>query len=100
MNGAGHYITQAPVLIITHQRIQTLDAAEEIIIHPIRNYDEDSKLIYVHMNLPTPDTAKTFLRFLRRINKYSQLKPNLLGFGLNINDIISDLIDHLERKNA
>jgi hypothetical protein len=37
------------------------------------------------------------IEFLKRVNAYLQLKPNVLGLGINLNEVLADLIKGLEQ---
>ena len=67
-------------------------------IYPIRDYDCDVQVIYDQMGLEPPSARKAAIDFMKKVNRYFQLKPSIFGIGANVNDIISDLIERLERS--
>jgi hypothetical protein len=88
----------APVFLITHVSIRHIANAKTIQLLPVRNYDKDVSAIYDRMGVHSPSTRKSAILFLKRVNKYLNLKPNLFGVGANFNDMISDLLDRMERS--
>jgi hypothetical protein len=50
------------------------------------------------MGINSLSTRRAAIAFLRKVNRYLHLKPNVMGVGANLNDLISDLIEALEAK--
>jgi len=87
-----------PYFLIMSRIMQEVTDLYEVRGQAIRNYSEDVSLIYEEMGLSSPSTRKAAISFLRRVNRYCSLKPSFFGIGVNINDVITDLIDRLESK--
>jgi hypothetical protein len=62
----------------------------------ITNYDRDIDAIYKHMGLNSQTTRMVAIRFLKKVNQYTHLKPNFAGIGINLNEIVEDLLRRLE----
>lgn len=86
-----------PTFLITQKLIKEIRNLELIELYPIKDYTKDVSILYEKMGLHQPGTRKRFIKFLRRLNAYGHLKPNIFGLGFNANEIIDDLIDKLER---
>jgi hypothetical protein len=87
---------KAPVFLVSDRAIKNVDDVRTITVHPIKNYTRDVQLIYNQMGFESPTTRLTAIRFLKRVNKYLHLKLNMFGLGVNLNDMISDLLDRME----
>jgi hypothetical protein len=84
--------------LISKTRMADINDIKDIEVIELRDYDSDMDRIYKMMGIHSKSTRMAFIRFLRRINRYAHLKPNLLGLGANLNEIISDMIDYMESK--
>jgi hypothetical protein len=88
-----------PAFLITYVPIPEIVGTSVIKLCPIKNYETDVQVIYDEMGLAPPSARNDAIAFLRAVNRYVQLKPNVLGLGANLNDLISDLITRLERNS-
>jgi hypothetical protein len=87
----------APLFLIARKPIPRISDVQSIELYPIADYKKDVDVIYAKMGLNSFSTRRAAINFLRAINKYVHLKPNLLGVGANFNEAISDFLDRLER---
>jgi hypothetical protein len=87
-----------PAFLITYVPISKLFNASVIKLYPISDYQKDAEVIYEHMGMNTPSVRQAAITFLRKLNSYSHLKPNVLGIGLNLNEVIADLLTRLEHS--
>ena len=91
-------VQKNPAFLISRTRIADVKSADDIDVVDLGNYDQDMDVIYGRMGIHSKSTRQSFIRFLRRVNRYAHLKPNLLGLGANLNEILADMIDFLEKK--
>jgi hypothetical protein len=89
---------QCPLFLITDRPIHQLKDITNIKRHRIDVYDDDVSVLYKEMGISELTARKRFVRFLRRANRYANLKPNMLGLGVNVNEILADMIDKLEQS--
>jgi hypothetical protein len=91
--------TKAPLFLIAEKPISNVQNLKEPRIHKISNYDHDLRLIYNEMGFDSPTTRVASIRFLKRVNRYLHLKPNLFGLGFNLNDMIADILNRMENRS-
>jgi hypothetical protein len=94
-NGAAFFdqlLASVPAFLITYDAIPILKSADKIELYPISNYNNDVQIIYEHMGFARPAVRRGAIVMLEGLNKYIQLKPNIFGLGVNLNEVISDLI--------
>jgi hypothetical protein len=84
--------------LISKTRVANIEDIKDIEVIELQNYDDDMDHIYKLMGIHSKSTRAAFIRFLRRVNRYAHLKPNVFGLGANLNDVISDMIEYLESK--
>jgi hypothetical protein len=89
---------KAPAFLATDNLIPELESAHGIHVYQIKDYENDIKVIYERMGINSLSTRRAAISFLRKVNRYLHLKPNIMGIGANLNDLISDLINALEAK--
>lgn len=87
-----------PSFLVTYAPMPKIVGASVIKMYPVRDYDKDINVIYESMGLLPLDARKSFAAFLRKMNGYLNLKPNVVGLGVNLNQIIDDWIERLERS--
>ena len=87
-----------PVFLISGKSLLSKTEVEDVELLQIKHYDRDIDAIYRHMGMHSRTTRMAAVRFLKKVNKYLHLKPNVFGLGVNINEIIEDLLRRLEYK--
>ena len=89
-------VRQAPVFITTPMRIPMLTDLAKVHLHPITSYETDLDFIYKKFRHTgwRVRTAAT----MKQVNAYLQLKPSFFGIGLNLNEMLADLIRQLEQN--
>jgi hypothetical protein len=91
-------VAKTPAFLTSDDPIPKLRSAHAIGVYPIKDYEKDIKVLYDKMGIHSLSTRRTAISFLRRVNRYLHLKPNIMGLGANLNELIADLIDLLEAK--
>jgi hypothetical protein len=89
---------KVPLFLITPSPIPQIDDIKDIAYHPIKDYEKDSDVIYAAMGLHRPKKRRAFVRFLKRTNQYLHLKPNILGIGVNLNEMIEHWLEHVDKR--
>jgi len=87
----------ASVFLLSPKRIPDLGTIAAVEMVPIKNYEKDIDVIYAKMGLNSATTRASAIAFLRWLNDSFHLKPNIMGLGVNLNQMISDLLARLER---
>ncbi len=90
---------EAPVFLISDKSLTNKKDVSDVRLVKIKDYDGDAAIIYHEMGFDSSDTRRAAIRFLKRVNRYFQLRPGIFGFGLNFNEMISDLLERLERRS-
>lgn len=89
-------VDQAPVLAIGTRPLADVENIENVVLLPITDYKKSAAEIDTRITeLAHPVKRKT-LEFLKRTNDYLQLKPSFMGIGVNLNQVITDLIRRIE----
>lgn len=88
----------AAAFLITPSPIPQIKDVKEIECYPVHDYEKDSDIIYDKMGLHRPARRRAFIRLLKRTNQYLHLKPNILGLGFNINEMISHWLEIAEKR--
>ena len=88
---------KAPVLLITTAPLRSC-SIDKIQTVAFDRFEQAMDRIYAEMGVHAPTTRKAVIRFLKQVNRYGHLKPNIFGMGVNFNEIISDLIENWEEK--
>jgi len=96
----GEIAAAAPAFLITDGPIPKLESVKAAELYPISDYDKDVDHIYRRMGLHSKAKRMTTIAFLRRVNRHLSLKPSIGGFGVNLNEAITDLLDRMERTAA
>jgi hypothetical protein len=87
-----------PAFVFCSKRIQDVSDASGVEILAIKNYATDVDYIHKKIGLASASTRGAILRALKTINSYSGIRPGMLGITINVNQMISDLIDWLEKR--
>jgi hypothetical protein len=87
---------KCPLFLITYRPIEHIGDVAAISVRPIKFYEDEVSVLYDEMGIKDLGARKRFVKFLRRVNRYANLKPNIFGIGANVNEIITDLIDKLD----
>jgi hypothetical protein len=87
----------APVFLISPKRIPELETMSTVEVLPIKNYEKDIDFIYAKMGLNSATFRTSGIAFLKELNNSVILNPTLFGVGLNLNHIISSLLERAER---
>jgi hypothetical protein len=85
-----------PVFLISTKSLLNKTDVIDVELVAITNYDRDIDAIYKHMGLNSQTTRMVAIRFLKKVNQYTHLKPNFAGIGINLNEIVEDLLRRLE----
>jgi hypothetical protein len=88
----------APVFLISRQRIPDLTEIKAIEVLPITDYAKDIDAIYEKIGMHSRTIRLQAIAFLKRLNEYAHLRPNIFGIGINLNEPIKDMIARLERS--
>ncbi|WP_439397268.1 hypothetical protein ACRQ5Q_09190 [Bradyrhizobium sp. PMVTL-01] len=89
-------VDQAPLLAIGTRPLADAENIGNVVLLPITDYKKSAAEIESRIaELAHPVKRKT-LDFLKRTNDYLQLKPSFMGIGVNLNQIITDLIKRIE----
>jgi hypothetical protein len=89
-------VAKAPVFLASDVALPNVRDASSINVYPIKDYEQDIKILYEKMGINSLSTRRAAIAFLKRVNRYLHLKPNIVGVGLNLNEFFSDLIEKLE----
>jgi hypothetical protein len=87
----------APAFVVTTQSLLYLSTIDAVEVIPISDYATDVNKIYERMGLTSLSRRLQAIEFLKKVNGYLQLKPNVFGLGFNLNDVLADLIKRLEQ---
>jgi hypothetical protein len=90
---------EAPVFLIADKSLTNKKDVGDVRLFPIRDYERDAAILYQEMGFESPSTRRAAIRFLKQVNPYFQLKPNISGIGINLNDMIADFLEWLERRS-
>jgi hypothetical protein len=88
---------RCPVFLYSVTSIPNLKSLASLEILPANDYQRDVGIIYSKIGRARNATRLNAIKFLKKANGYISLKPSIFGVGANLNQIIGDLLDRLER---
>jgi hypothetical protein len=84
--------SKAPVLLISSARLVNVDL-ETVELFPIKDFSKEMENIARRVGSLPPEKKSGALRFLKRLNEYVLLRPNVFGLGVDLNKVLSDVIE-------
>jgi hypothetical protein len=88
---------QAPIVLSAPRPIIDMQDVATIKVRQITDYYAD--LEYIYKRLSDIGSRSNVIESIKRFNSYAQLKPSLFGIGININEMLSDVIKRWENNN-
>lgn len=85
-----------PCFVFSSGHLKTMSGMKSATVHKIHDFDKDIGRIYKRMNIREPNEISDFVSYLRGLNEVLELKPNLIGLGVNLNKLIEKFIDKID----
>jgi hypothetical protein len=88
----------APALVVSKSNLTDLNSLDAVEIAKIDDFDKAIGKISDRIRELEPKEKNKVIKFLREANSVVKLEPNFLGIGVNLNRLLSQLLERIDPK--